>query len=211
MDGFPLDLIADRSDHKGAKREWIGRMGRSQAASLLSRLAEQVGAGNLQLSQGNLSLPDDIVVEVELKIRPSGNKLEVELKWPGAVSEFLFREGRPAARGQDGPESPAASQARPEAPATFRGTKSDLKTVWKLLLEPLKQGHLPEPPLVERIEQLGRLSAGLADPEWRHGMEEFLSGLDELRSAVAAGDLSSAQRAASYLDRLRRDYHRKYK
>ena len=186
----------------------------AEAADYLRQLADALERGHIALSSEDFELEGEVKVKQEMKTKSGKATLKIKLKIVAPVPPEMpapcegVAEITPEEEGEGEGAEPSAGEELP----SYKKIKKAMTKTFNALKNLRKQQNLPSVDEVAAFTALARQMC--AFEEEKYGSEQFprfLAALEQLESAVAAGEAQAIDEALVELTACRTDCHKAFK
>ncbi len=188
----------------------------AEAADYLRQLADALERGHIALSSEDFELEGEVKVKQEMKTKSGKATLKIKLKIVAPVPPEMPEQCEGVAEiTPEGAEGEAAAEDEPAAEEelpSYKKVKKSMSKTFNALKNLRKQQNLPSADEVAAFTALARQMC--AFEEEKYGSEQFprfLAALEQLESAVAAGEAQAIDEALVELTACRTDCHKAFK
>lgn len=188
----------------GDKQKYELTIPKADAGEFFTSLGQGLQNGCLSLGENELEL--DNLTEFKLSLKVYGDSFLVKIKTKSEVP--YAAPGDAAGQAMDA-QVHACATTGAEVKPKYKSLKKRMKKPWKMILEALQAGTMPDAGLVQsfvRDSELMVTYPGKGDEFYG----AYRVGLERFASAYEAGDQQAAADAAAALERLKKACHDRY-
>jgi XXXCH domain-containing protein len=167
---------------------------REDLADYLEKLAKQLRRGAFDTERGVRPVPERIGAKIHIKEKKGRIVAKINLEWSMPHGE---EDGRS--------EEPLRNEAN------FKQVKKKLNTLFKEMRSTVNRGDFPDEKGLADFIEISRTFSGLAEPEWKKPVQEYMDHLQNLESAVRDRKLEMVQHELRDLTNRMATCHREFK
>jgi XXXCH domain-containing protein len=167
---------------------------RQALADYLEALAGQLRAGELTMGERVWKVPESLPFKARIKEKKGRLVIKLRLKWK-TLRDYTPDERQQIEQWQE----------------NLKSVKRRMAVAFKRLHRSVQGGRMPEPDQLSEFEAAVVSFAEFAEPEWAAEMEAFSDHLENLKRAVAGGDLAIVAHELRDLKGREKACHREFK
>ena len=174
----------------------------AQVAKELHRLADGIGAGQVQISGVGLTLSDSVSLKVKQKM--TGTKVIFDLK----IQALLATEDTRSKNKTVKKKKPSKGTARPYG---VKVLKKKYTGLWREIASLIKKGQRPAESAALDLDAVSKEYGELAPPEWTLLWRESEVLVMKCIACAQDGDFSTANKLLTEIGRAKKSCHKMYK
>ncbi len=181
----------------------------TQVAEELHKLADSIGAGQMNISGVELTLSDSVTLKVKQKM--TGTKVVLDLKIQALLA---LEDTRPEIKKgkQNKPVKRIDTHSKgSKRPYDVKTLKKKYTGLWREISSQIKKGKPLHDRLIVDLDALSKEYAESASPKWAMLWQEFETLVGRCISCGQKGDFATANELLQEISRAKKNCHKMYK